>query len=213
VTARAQSAGRGRGDNRWHSDAGSLTFTFVFDPTSLGLEPGRVPLVTLAAAMGAIDVLEGRGLLASGSAQIRWPNDLEVGGRKLAGFLPERVGPVVLLGVGLNVTTDLDAAPPEVAAMATSLAREGPGATAEDLLGPLLEGMGRAIEELVARPRAIAERWRGRDGLLGVRVRVRLPERHVDGRGAGIDDEGRLGVERPGGVEWLSGGVVVRGVR
>src|SRR4051794_7715342 len=86
VRARRQTRGRGRGDNTWWSDQGSLAFTIGFDPRAVGLEPQHEPRVALTAALAVIG-----SLLHLCRVDIRWPNDLECGGRKLGGILPERI--------------------------------------------------------------------------------------------------------------------------
>ena len=125
VWARRQTRGRGRGCNRWWSDDDSLTFTIAIDPLAHGLKLASEPKLALATAVAVIDALNRLGF-GIPSLGIRWPNDLEAGGRKLGGILPERVdtprGHRILIGIGLNVRTNLAAAPAEVRAMATSLA-------------------------------------------------------------------------------------------
>src|SRR5262249_57576532 len=89
-----------------------------------GLRRAREARLALAAAVAIIAAVSPL-LSDPGSLGIRWPNDVEAGGRKLAGLLPERVesppGPGLLIGIGLNVRTRLDDAPPAVRAMAVSL--------------------------------------------------------------------------------------------
>src|SRR5262245_7819554 len=89
VTTARQTRGRGRGDHSWWSDDGSLTFTLAVDPTALGLRVEHEPRVALTAAVAVIDSVAP--WLPPLSAGIRWPNDVEVGGKKLAGILPERI--------------------------------------------------------------------------------------------------------------------------
>ena len=127
--ARRQTSGRGRGENQWWSDEGSLTFTIVLAPEKHRLLVHQEPRLALMTAVAVIEAIGTLGLPAQGIG-IRWPNDIEVGGRKLGGILPERVeidtGHRLLLGVGLNVLTRVDLAPPAVGRMATSLARWHP---------------------------------------------------------------------------------------
>ena len=124
VWAQRQTSGRGRGENQWWSDEGSLTFTIALAPESHGLLVHQEPRLALMTAVAVIEAIETLGLPAQGIG-IRWPNDIEVGGRKLGGILPERVemdkGHRLLLGVGLNVLTRVDLAPPAVGRMAMSL--------------------------------------------------------------------------------------------
>ena len=125
VRARTQTHGRGRGTHEWWSDTGSLTFTLAIDPLMHGLTVENESTIALATAVAVIEALNELEL-GNPSLGIRWPNDLEAGGRKLGGILPERLetprGHRILLGIGLNVRTNLAAAPAEVNAMATSLA-------------------------------------------------------------------------------------------
>src|SRR5437660_1322353 len=99
VRAARQTRGRGRGDHSWWSDAGSLTFTIALDPSAHGLRIEHEPRLALATAVALINAI---GEVAPDAPLgIRWPNDVEAAGRKLAGLLPERVetpsGPRVLI--------------------------------------------------------------------------------------------------------------------
>ena len=124
VWADVQTLGRGRGDNQWWSDEGSLTFTIGLDPAAHGLRQEQEPRLALMTAVAVIKAIDALGLTAPGIG-IRWPNDIEIGTRKLGGILPERVevdgGHRLLIGIGLNVLTRVNQAPPDVQRMATSL--------------------------------------------------------------------------------------------
>jgi BirA family biotin operon repressor/biotin-[acetyl-CoA-carboxylase] ligase len=92
-----QTAGRGRGDNRWWSAAGVLTVTFVF-PQSDRLAPHQIPLLAGLAVRDAVAPM-----VRWATVRLKWPNDLLIGNRKLAGLLCERVHKADLIGLGLNV--------------------------------------------------------------------------------------------------------------
>jgi BirA family biotin operon repressor/biotin-[acetyl-CoA-carboxylase] ligase len=118
VTARQQTAGRGRGDHSWYSpDAENLYLSCVLRPE---LPPADVPPVTLAAGIAVCDAVNSFGVGAS----LKWPNDVLVQGRKLAGILAEmstqgdRLEHVVL-GIGVNLNGS--SFPGELAATAISL--------------------------------------------------------------------------------------------
>jgi len=100
-----QTAGRGRGSHVWWSAAGSLTVTFVF-PNDPQIAPHQVPLLAGLAARNAVAEL-----LGDNGVQLKWPNDLLYGGRKLGGLLCERILKVDLVGLGINVNLDVSAAP------------------------------------------------------------------------------------------------------
>ena len=116
AVGRNQIRGRGRGTNPWWSDSGSLTFTLAIDPRAHDLTVESEPKLALSTAVAVIDAVSELDL-GSPALGIRWPNDLEVGGRKLGGILPERIetgrGLRLLIGVGINVLTSLADAPDE----------------------------------------------------------------------------------------------------
>lgn len=120
VLAREQTEGRGRSERRWYSPPGGLYLSMVFRPDRAGLSP----LVSVLAALGVVRRLD-RAFAELGPA-LKWPNDIVVEGRKLAGVLPEAsTGPggprYLVAGVGLNVRALGDEAPPEVRRSSTSL--------------------------------------------------------------------------------------------
>jgi BirA family transcriptional regulator, biotin operon repressor / biotin---[acetyl-CoA-carboxylase] ligase len=217
VYARRQTSGRGRGANVWWSGEGSLSFTLVLDPARHGLRPAHEARLALAAAVGIVAAVESLGTVRK-PLGIRWPNDVEAGGRKLAGILPERVetdaGPRVLVGVGVNVGTRLEEAPAEVRSMATSVASllDGPAAATPPgaLFVRLLERLPALFDRLAADDPTLAERWGSLDTLFDRPLRVKLADRFVEGVGRGIDPEGALLVAHAGGIDRLFGGQVLR---
>jgi BirA family biotin operon repressor/biotin-[acetyl-CoA-carboxylase] ligase len=219
VWATRQTQGRGRGDHRWWSDSGSLTFTLALDPALHGLFTEHQPRLALAAAVAVIDAIELLGL--EEAPGIRWPNDIEAGGRKLGGILPERLetpsGPRLLIGIGLNVASRLDDAPPEVRRMAVSLAELRPKPAPvrpgliEGLLHAILAGFARVLDRLAHDDPGLAERWSALDTLRDQPVRVDLGPRIIAGIGRGIDREGALCLATAEeGMVRLFGGQVLR---
>ncbi len=174
VTAAEQSAGRGRQGRRWSAPPGrALLMSLV-----LRRPP---PLLPLVAAVAVADVC-GR------DARIKWPNDVLIGGRKVAGILVEgrpQEGWAVL-GVGLNVAVRPEELPEDVRERATGLGLEP--ADVDRMLGDLLA----ALEARLAAPAAdTLEAWAARDALHGRRIVWGSGE----GTAAGIDGDGRLVVE------------------
>jgi BirA family transcriptional regulator, biotin operon repressor / biotin---[acetyl-CoA-carboxylase] ligase len=178
VTAAAQSAGRGRQGRTWSAPPGhALLMSVVLR------EPH--PLLPLAAAVAVAAA-------AGDDARIKWPNDVLVEDRKVAGILAEgrpQEGWAVL-GIGVNVAVRVRDLPAELHATAGTLGR-GP-ADVEPFLTSLLAELERA---LALPPERMLESWRSRDALLGRPVRWSGGE----GTAAGIDGEGRLVVELAGG--------------
>ncbi|MFO0957247.1 MAG: biotin--[acetyl-CoA-carboxylase] ligase [Isosphaeraceae bacterium] len=202
IRADRQTAGRGRGDHTWWSDPGGLAFTLVLDPARHGLRKDQEPRLALVAALSLIDAI---GPLPAGvEAGVRWPNDVEADGRKLAGLLPERVetadGPRLLLGVGVNVAGGLEAAPEAVRAMATTVERiRGGPAEPGALLSGFLDAFAVGLERLAGDDPSLAEEWDRRDLLRGRSVSIDLGAgRVVRGVGRGIDRLGGLMVQVAG---------------
>jgi BirA family biotin operon repressor/biotin-[acetyl-CoA-carboxylase] ligase len=136
VVADEQLRGRGRRGRVWHSVRGQGLWASVV------LRPAR-PVedhaqLALAAGLAVADLLASD--LAAPGVTLRWPNDVDLRGRKVAGILCESAagpaGPAVIAGIGINVGPG--AVPPELEGAATSLAREDIVARREDLLGALL---------------------------------------------------------------------------
>ena len=180
VTAGEQRAGRGRQGRTWSAPPGrALLMSLV-----LREWPALLPI---AAAVAVTDV-------AGASAAIKWPNDVLLDGRKLAGILAEgrpQEGWAVL-GIGINVAVRADDLPPDLQGRAASLGLE-PAA-----VEPTLEALLRALERRLAQPdAALLADYRARDALLGERVRWA----RGDGVACGIDDAGRLLVRPAGAVE------------
>ena len=184
VTADEQSAGRGRQGRAWTAPPGSavLMSLVVRDPSEI---------LPLAAAVAVCDAF------AALPCRIKWPNDVWIERRKLAGILVEgrpQEGWAVL-GIGLNVSS----APGDLPA--THLREHDPGTTAAGALEDLLAALERRLD---APSGAILEDWRARDALRGERVRWDGGE----GTAAGIDDTGALLVETGEGRVALDAGEV-----
>jgi BirA family biotin operon repressor/biotin-[acetyl-CoA-carboxylase] ligase len=197
VTATEQTAGRGRQGRTWTAPPGrALLMSAVV--RGLGKRDALLPLAVPVAVAEACDAL------SAGPVGIKWPNDIWVGKRKLAGILLEgrpQEGWAVI-GVGLNVGTVADEFPPELRDTATSLAiasGEDPGV--EAVLDAILAALERRLADP---PRSVLAAWRGRDILAGQSVRWNGGE----GRAAGLDDSGALLVETPDGRVKLDAGEV-----
>jgi BirA family biotin operon repressor/biotin-[acetyl-CoA-carboxylase] ligase len=188
VTASEQSAGRGRQGRTWSAPAGSALLM------SLVLRDAPA-LLPLAAGVAVAEV-------AGAGARVKWPNDVLVEGRKVAGILAEarpRDGWAVL-GIGLNVSLRVEDLPPELHETAGTLGLTP--ADVEPTLARLLEALERA---LALDATALLDAYRARDALYGSEITWT----GGSGRAAGIDGEGRLVVETAdGGRTALSAGEV-----
>lgn len=201
VVAREQTAGRGRRERAWVSpkDAG-LYLSVVLRPN---VEAGLWPLITLAAALAVCEALREAFQLKT---DIKWPNDLLAGGRKLCGILAETAetprGRAVVLGLGVNLTRN--AFPEELRATATSVEEQTGGAPdAERLLSALTHALARRYETLHAHGGAndILREWESHSSFAHERrVRVRLAEETFEGITRGLEPDGALRVETGAGA-------------
>jgi BirA family biotin operon repressor/biotin-[acetyl-CoA-carboxylase] ligase len=187
VTADEQTAGRGRQGRTWSALPGEALLLSVLlrSPDEL------LPLRAAVAVAESIPM----------PAQIKWPNDVWVGGKKVSGILVEgrpQEGWAVL-GIGLNVATR--SFPKELSEIATSLALEGASVSREDALEKLLASLDRL---LAADAAEVLAAWRERDALLGAPVAWNGGR----GRAAGITDAGALRVETDAGIVELDAGEV-----
>jgi BirA family transcriptional regulator, biotin operon repressor / biotin---[acetyl-CoA-carboxylase] ligase len=171
VTAGEQSAGRGRGGRTWSAPAGSalLASLILRDPPRL---------LPIAAGVAVAE-------LVGSEAQLKWPNDVLLGGRKVAGILVEGRPQErwAVLGIGLNVAVRVEDLPPELHERAGTLGLE-PNEL-EPTLARLLGLLGRWLGTDAG---TVLNAARARDALEGMKLRWAAGE----GVGRGIDDDGRL---------------------
>jgi len=212
VIADTQTAGRGRRGREWFSPPGSgLYVSIVLTPgrsTQAGARATRLMTLTAGVAL-AEAVATATGL----SVDVKWPNDLYVGRRKLAGILAEGAGggaeEQVVLGYGINVGAM--AYPPELRDRATSLELElGRHVDRALLLVESLAGLARRYDDLLdGRFDAILDAWRTRaPAAAGARVTWATPSGPLSGVTAGIDDEGALLVVVADRVERIVAGEI-----
>jgi BirA family transcriptional regulator, biotin operon repressor / biotin---[acetyl-CoA-carboxylase] ligase len=209
VVAEAQVAGRGRLDRSWVSPPRSgLTFSMLFRPA---VDASRLPLLTLLVATATARAVAER---AEVGVAVKWPNDLVIGDRKLAGLLAEAVGGAVVVGVGVNVSTRPDELP---APTATSLAIETPPAAEPvdraPLLLAILRSVGtayRAWVEGAGSPGLVLDPYRLMSATLGRTVRAELPGgTSLVGSAVDVDSTGRLLVDASDGRHALAAADVI----
>ena len=197
VIAESQTQGRGRLGRRWESPPlSNLYLSIVLRP---GLPPKHAPQITLAAAVALVETV---GSFLPRSPVIKWPNDILVDGKKLAGILTEAACDTervqyVILGIGLNVNYRAEAMPETLHRRATSMADgAGENLSRETVLVRLIHDLDRCYGELEESGfAALRPRWEVHFGLRGRRVKVELGDQTIIGRAQGIDHEGALIVE------------------
>jgi BirA family transcriptional regulator, biotin operon repressor / biotin---[acetyl-CoA-carboxylase] ligase len=187
VTAAAQTAGRGRQGRSWSAPPGrALLCSLVLR------DPPR--LLPLAAGVAVAEVADPRAL-------VKWPNDVLLGGRKVAGILVEGRPQErwAVLGIGLNVALRPEDFPEELRDRATTLGLQ------PDAIEPTLAHLLDSLERWIAASAGdVLDAVRARDALLAKGVRWAGGE----GRGAGIDGDGRLLVATDAGTVTLDAGEV-----
>ncbi len=175
-----QRAGRGRLDRRWDAPPGAnLLVSILFDPAPepLTIAPRRVALAACAAAESLVPGLR---------VDLKWPNDLLIEGRKVAGILTQGAGRRAVVGLGFNVGWSPDGA-------ADLGGRVPPVALLTALLGQL--------DQVERSPDGVRRRHRERLATLGQRVRVQMPTgEDLVGLAEDVDGDGRLIVVDDAGV-------------
>lgn len=174
VVAQHQTSGRGRQGRSWHSPDGGLYLTCLLRP--------RVaqPLTSLAAGIAVAESLEAEG------ARLKWPNDVVINGKKVAGILVEgRWGDQqrpAWVAIGIGVNTGQIPVPDHIPATSVAQSRE-------ELLHALLPQLARWLEQT---DEAIVHRWRTLNVTLGQTVTIRRAEGTVTGVAQDIDPSGHL---------------------
>ena len=208
IFAETQARGRGRLGRTWQSPAGQGVYVSVILRPSL--TPASAPLLTLLAAVALVEAIRDTVGL---DARIKWPNDVLLGEKKVAGILTELHAELnqvraAILGIGLNVNTPRSALPK----FATSLAIErGERCDRLAVARGLLTALDRQYAEFRRHgPGRLLAAWQAASMTLGRRVRVACQDRAVDGQATGVSAEGALLVRTDTGrVETVTAGEVL----
>lgn len=202
-----QSGGRGRRGRSWETPPGTaMLASIVLRPRIAAAQAGLLPL---AVAVGAARAVE---RVSAVRPEIKWPNDLLIGGRKVAGILveltlAEQEVRYAVAGIGLNVHQE--AFHPEVADRAASLRMAvGFRGSRAALLAAVVEEIVQASRLLGDDPEHLRALWLEGNCTIGRKVGVRTPSGDVEGLAEGIDGYGRLLVRSQGEVLALSAGDV-----
>jgi BirA family biotin operon repressor/biotin-[acetyl-CoA-carboxylase] ligase len=210
LAAEEQSAGRGRMGRAWVAPPrAALTFSMLVRPRAVPpARRGWLPLLAGVAVASAVRAVAGV------EARLKWPNDVLAGPAKLGGILAEAAGDAIVVGIGLNVSTEPAELPPPgpnpgapgapgSALAATSLRAQAGRLDREPLLTAILDGFERRYQAWIQaagdpeRCELRAE-YTGLCATIGRRVRAELPGGQlISGLAAGVDPDGRLVVRVP----------------
>ena len=205
--ADAQTSGRGRRGRTWFSPPGAgLYVSTILTPARSRNGERATLLTTLAAGVALVEgIRQATGLAAA----LKWPNDLAVGRRKLAGILAEGAGDGIVLGYGINVTSAQY--PPDLIDRVTSLESElGRAADRPRVFAETLCALSRRYDDLLeGRFDAILDAWRSlAPSAVGARVSWTTPAGEHAGVTDGIDDRGALLVTTANGTERIVAGEI-----
>jgi BirA family biotin operon repressor/biotin-[acetyl-CoA-carboxylase] ligase len=209
VIADEQTAGRGRGRNRWWTGAGSVACSLVLDPAAQGIRRVHYPLISLATAVAIVDALSP--ILSRGQLGLHWPNDVFASGRKLAGILVESLPDGKhIIGLGLNVNNRAADAPVELRARTTSLADlAGRQHSRTEILLLVLARLWPNLGQLAANAAELARRADRACLQHGRPLMLEIGDRRVEGTCAGIADDGALVLRTERGTERFYSGTLI----
>lgn len=211
VFAESQTKGRGRLGRKWISPARKgLWFSILLRPQMRPQEATQLTVASGTALRRAIE--KNTGIKAS----IKWPNDILIQGKKVAGILTELSAEVdcvkhIILGIGVDVNLTAAEFPLELKKLATSLRIEaGKMISRADLAVTVLRELDREYARVCAGDfEAIADEWEEHCGTIGQPVTIQIGERRVHGRAEALDDDGALLVRTEHGhLERVTGGDV-----
>lgn len=181
IVAAHQTAGRGRLGRKWHSPAGTaLTFSMIYR-----VDHATLDRVTFAASVALAEALDKVMIDTAYVTAIKWPNDIYIEGRKIAGILVEVVDGFAIVGLGINVHLRQDQLPEPIAGRATSLAMCGVSADRLAVLLSILERMDNSLGER-SEP-SLLEGWRTKCKMFEHDVRLKHDGQIIEGRVIDLD--------------------------
>ena len=211
VFAESQTRGRGRLGRKWISpEKKGLWFSVLLRPN---LRPQAATQLTVAAATALARAISGQTNI---SPEIKWPNDILIKGKKVAGILTELSAELdqvkyLILGIGVDVNLNAGEFPPDVRKIATSLKIEaGRTINRAELAAAALEELDTDYARICAGQfEALADEWEERCTTIGHNVMIRVGDRSIQGRAESLDSDGALLIRtQHGRLERIIGGDV-----
>lgn len=200
VTADKQTAGRGRNGNEWESDEGNLFISILLRD----IPPLRVTQISLVAALAVVEVVES--FLFEDEVTLKWPNDVLVNGKKIAGILLESEFKgdeveYVIAGVGLNIASNPD--------YATSFKACGEDVVVKDARDLYIEAFKEYLQVWLQEGfERIGNLWMQYAAFLDEEITVNSPSGEIKGIFKGLSDMGEMVIERDGKEEVIPSGEV-----
>jgi len=210
IIAETQTSGRGRMGRAWVSPAGGLYLSIILRPNVRPPEALRFPLIAGVAVAHAIEKVTGL------KPRVKWPNDVLLNGKKVAGILTEMSADMdrlnhIIVGIGLNVNTPKESFAEEIQEIATSLmAEKGQPVPRVKMVQSILTEFELLYDEFGRSGfEPIRRRWKTLSDTLGKPVTVSFLDQQVQGRAFDIDHDGALIIQKwNGGSERVVAGDV-----
>jgi BirA family transcriptional regulator, biotin operon repressor / biotin---[acetyl-CoA-carboxylase] ligase len=202
VVAEEQTAGIGRHGHSWHSEFGCGLYLSIILRAALPAD--TLPLLTMALGLATQGAVDG---VADVRCDLRWPNDVMLNEKKVAGIMVQAVEGALIAGIGINVNQT--AFPEDLRAIATSLRIETGAEQSKEAL------LDRAVMEALSYTALLGDRGKGpilkqfearSSYVSGKKVDVALRDRSISGVTAGLDDSGFLRVQTNSGIETIIAG-------
>ena len=194
VISEIQSDGRGRFSRRWFSPAGGLWFSIIL---KLRIKPHEMFKLTFLLAVVVVRTLRKKFNL---NAQIKWPNDVLINGKKVCGILSEMITTfsgitnLIIVGIGINANIDLDSLPRHLQSSVTSLKNELKKEIDREVLLStfLMEFENYYILLIDGKFNHILKEWMDLNCVLNTYVEVKSLDGTIKGQAVGIDKDGAL---------------------
>lgn len=212
VIAEQQKSGRGRQKRKWLSPKGGVWLSVVLKPA---IPTARITLLPFVAALAVCDAIRTTGI----DARLKWPNDVMVSGKKVAGILLDisaEADQVNYAVVGIGINANVDSATMSArfdGIKATSISDElGRNTNRLDLTRSLLENLERYYLEMEQHgPGAIIQKWKKNSDMLGHKVAVTQNSKTIQGVAVDVNDDGSLLLRTDhGDIDVVSGDISVR---
>ncbi len=193
VIAEAQTHGKGRLGRKWHSGKGGIYFTIILRPK---ISPAYAQVVNL---MAAVSVAKAIKLVFDLRAELKWPNDVLIKGKKVCGILAEMDAEVdavnfINLGIGINANNPISLYEKDVTSLKEELGRD---VSRKELLAFVLNEIER--QKLLLGRKEIINEWKDLSSTLNKNVRIIMPNETVKGKAIDIDIDGALILKRKDG--------------
>ncbi len=214
VIAEQQTSGKGRLGREWLSEPGGVYFSLVVAP---GCSIEEIPMLPLVIATAITEIMRKN---FNVPAEIKWPNDILIKGKKVSGILVELSGETdapnkTVIGVGINANQKIDHFPSELKSKITTLQEQiGQPINRLKLLDDILEKITEILDQIAEKAPEMLRKWKEFSCTLGQEVSVQQVSKTVKGIAKDIDDKGALIINTAQGYERvLTGDVTLRTFR